>query len=226
MNQSVTPIDANEPTTAIDRVYNQLRRKIIRGEFEPGSKLKIEQLKPLFGTGASPIREALSLLTSNRLVERIDQRGFRVAPISEDNFNEILMLRCDLDALALGLSIDNGDDEWEETLVLSHHYLRRTSPEDPEEWEARHKDFHMNLISACQSPILMDYCEQLYDKNIRYRFLAETSPSYKKRDVRQEHNAIFDAAISRNKELAVEKMIEHYSGTRHYFSEHINNSAD
>jgi DNA-binding GntR family transcriptional regulator len=221
MNKEVTPTVDNDSKTAIERVYDQLRQKIIRGELAPGSKLKIEQLKPLFGTGASPIREALSLLTSNKLVERIDQRGFRVSPISEENFNEILMLRCDLDALALGLSIDKGDSAWEEKLVLCHHYLSRTSIDDHDEWESRHKDFHMCLIEACDSPILMDYCSQLYDKNIRYRFLAETSPSYKKRDVRHEHEEIFDAVIGRDKKAATKHLLQHFSGTRHYFSEHI-----
>lgn len=220
----MTPVIETDSKTAIDRVYNQLRRKIIRGEFEPGSKLKIEQLKPLFGTGASPIREALSLLTSYKLVERIDQRGFRVSPISDENFKEILMLRCDLDALALGLSIEKGDKTWEDRLVLFHHYLSRTSIEDREDWEKRHKDFHMCLIEACESPILIDYCSQLYDKNIRYRFLAESTDGYKRRDVRHEHEEIFDAVIRRDKKTAIKCLLDHYSNTRQYFKDHIHDS--
>lgn len=66
--------------------YLTLRNMILTGELLPGQKLKIEQLRGLLNTGASPVREALSLLTSDMLVERIDQRGFRAAPVGKTNF--------------------------------------------------------------------------------------------------------------------------------------------
>ncbi|MEN0001295.1 MAG: GntR family transcriptional regulator, partial [Pseudomonadota bacterium] len=61
------------------RAYARLKDDIISGALPPGSKLKIEKLRKTYNAGTSPIREALSLLTSDHLVERIDQRGFRVA---------------------------------------------------------------------------------------------------------------------------------------------------
>ena len=70
-------------------------------ELAPGEKLKIDGLRRRLETGASPIREALSLLTSDNLVERLDQRGFRTAEVSAENFHEILVLRCTLEDLAL-----------------------------------------------------------------------------------------------------------------------------
>jgi len=60
--------------------YLRLRELILTGGLPPGKKLKIEELRNLLNTGASPVREALSLLTSDMLVERLDQRGFRAAP--------------------------------------------------------------------------------------------------------------------------------------------------
>lgn len=206
---------ANEPDTktAIQRIYVQLRQQIIKGEFSPGERLKVEKLKPLFDTGASPIREALSLLTSNKLVDRIDQRGFRVSSVSEANFNEIFMLRCTLDDLALRKSIELGDTEWEERLVLNHHRLSRASQDDFDHWENLHKAFHMCLMEACDSPILLSYCNQLYDQNIRYRFLAEAAVNYAKRDVRHEHESIMNAAINRDADLASKLLLKHYTDT-------------
>lgn len=207
--------------TAIDRVYQELRQKIIKGEFSPGERLKVETLKPLFDTGASPIREALSLLTSNKLVDRIDQRGFRVSAVSVDNFNEIFMLRCTLDDLALRKSIEFGDNDWEERLVLLHHRLSRTDMADFDQWEPLHKAFHMCLIEACQSPILLSYCNNLYDQNIRYRFLAEKNSNYSSRDVRHEHEGIFDATINRKADLASELLLKHYTYTGEYLREKL-----
>lgn len=215
MNKKVSLLDNTEgkTQTAINRLYLQLRQGIIKGEFVPGERLKIEKLKSLFDTGASPIREALSLLTSDNLVERMDQRGFRVSPISENNFNEILMLRCNLDDIALRNSIKHGGEDWEEELVLLHHRLSRADINDFDHWESLHKKFHMCLFQACTSPILMSYCNQLYDQNIRYRFLAEKSSTYKSRQVKDEHSQILEATINRDANLASELLIAHYKNT-------------
>jgi len=127
---------ANDATvSATQRVADELRHLIIQGKFTPGEKLKVETLKALLQTGASPIREALSLMTSDHLVERIDQRGFRVAAASEKHFREILMLRCELEDLALKQSLVNGDTRWEEHLVLAHHRLAKSARTDIDEWE-------------------------------------------------------------------------------------------
>ena len=92
--------------SATQQAYRRLRHLIVTGDLKPGEKLKIEVLRKRLDTGASPIREALSLLTSDQLVERLDQRGFRVAQTSRAQFDEILKLRCQLEVLALKESIE------------------------------------------------------------------------------------------------------------------------
>ncbi len=205
--------------SATQRVVSELREQIIRGQLPPGEKLKVESLKALLNTGASPIREALSLLTSDQLVERFDQRGFRVAPVSSEHFQEILMLRCELEGLALRSSIELGDTQWEEALVLTHHRLSRASRKSADEWEVQHKAFHHTMLSACGSPILLRFCEQLYDLNIRYRYLAGKSGSYAKRDVAKEHQSILDATVQRDQKLASTLLKQHYTRTGEFLTE-------
>jgi len=213
--------ESTAPVSATQRVFNDLRQRIIRGEIAPGERLKVDALKTLLQVGASPIREALSLLTSDQLVERIDQRGFRAAPASEIHFREILMLRCQLDDIALRISMSEGDTAWEEHLVLSHHRLAQAGREDAEHWESLHKAFHLALLDACGSPILLKFCDQLYDLNIRYRFLAGKSVRYGKRDVGQEHTEILNATLSRDADNASTRLIEHYSRTGEFLSDQI-----
>lgn len=211
-------VETQPPQSATQRVTTELRQQIIRGKLPPGDKLKVESLKTLLNTGASPIREALSLLTSDQLVERIDQRGFRVAPVSNEHFQEILMLRCELEDIALRSSIEKGDTQWEEELVLSHHRLAKAS-KDAEEWEVLHKAFHTVLLSACGSPILLRFCDQLYDLNIRYRYLAGTAGGYAKRNVASEHQGILDATIQRDQQLASKLLKQHYTRTGEFLAE-------
>ncbi len=207
------------PQSTTQRAYVALREAIITGEIAPGEKLKVENLKSSLNTGASPVREALSLLTSNQLVERRDQRGFRVALVSREQFNEILSLRCQLEDLALRASIESGDQDWEEKLVLAHHHMAKSYSGPQDLFEAHHRDFHLALLSACGSPILLRFCEQLYDLNIRYRYLAVKSKNYSKRDVAGEHQAILDAAINRDIALACNELVSHYRNTGEYLAE-------
>ena len=212
------------------RTYDQLRASILSGEFAPGTKLKIDQLKRLLEVGASPIREALSLLTSEHLVERIDQRGFRVAHVSEADFVELLKTRAWMEERALRESIEHGDRAWEEAVVLAHYRLSRTprtpadeanantaAPRSSAEWERCHRDFHFTLLAACGSSILLRFCQQLYDQNIRYRFLSGRS-AYPKRDINQEHADIMQAAIDRDANSAVAALLSHYRRTGDFLS--------
>ncbi|WP_373236800.1 GntR family transcriptional regulator [Cohaesibacter celericrescens] len=206
----------NMPTagrSATQNAYLALWRMIVTGELKPAEQLKIEVLRAKLDTGASPIREALSLLTSDQLVERLDQRGFRTASASRENFEEILGLRCSLEDMALRKSIEHRDENWEEQLVLSHHRMVRESRDDIDAFEDRHKAFHLALLANCGSPILLKFCSQLYDLNIRYRYLAGRSLNYQRRDVASEHDGILQAAIDGDIDLASERLVNHYQQT-------------
>jgi len=203
----------NQETSATQRAYLALRKMIVTGELSPGEKLKIDALRSVLDTGASPIREALSLLTSDQLVERLDQRGFRTASISRANFEEILTLRCALEDMALRQSIDRQSDDREELLVLSHHRMIKAEKSNSDMFEHHHKAFHMALLGNCGSPILLKFCSQLYDLNIRYRYLAGRSTDYQKRNVGEEHNGILQAALMRDQDLASSRLVSHYRQT-------------
>lgn len=219
MDKTVESSNSTQSTT--QRAYLELRNAIITGKIPPGERLKVETLKETLQTGASPVREALSLLTSDQLVERLDQRGFRVAQTSAEQFQEILRLRCHLEDIALRESIRNGGQDWEEALVLTHHRMARAERENSPEFEARHKEFHMALLAACQSPILLRFCAQLYDLNVRYRYLAGKAKSYRKRNVAAEHRAILDTTVEHDVERASELLLIHYRSTGAFLTEQL-----
>ncbi len=219
--QSFKPDGPGKSVSITQQVYERLREDILTGEAAPGSRLKVESLKQSMDTGASPIREALSLLTSDQLVERLDQRGFRVADVSGAQFREILKLRCALEEMALRESLAAADAPWEENLVLAHHRMVRTPRDDLPAFERQHKAFHMALLAACTSPILMKICDQLYDLNIRYRYLAGRMKNYRSRDVSSEHTEILNAALDRNADLTTAALLQHYRRTGQFLVDHF-----
>ena len=212
MNLTVPREAEQSAGTLASSVYDRLRGDILCGALPPDEKLRTEALRERYGVGNSPIREALNRLSADGLVTREDQKGFRVAAASRDDLIELAKTRCWLEAIALSESIENGGDEWEESVVLQFHRLsrvRRSSSEETyvvnPEWEARHRAFHMALLSACGSRWLLQYCAQLNDQADRYRQLAIVV-SYPKRNELVEHEAIMKAATDRDADEAVRQL--------------------
>lgn len=203
--------------TAIETVYEQLREGVISGAFEPGSRLNVDKLRQEYEVSTSTMREALSRLLVDNLVTAEGQRGFRVAPISLEDFREISELRILLETQAVRDSIANADDAWENRLVASHHQLAKQESRLPEhrqderylsDWEARNAEFHDAMVSACTNMWLRRFRAMVFAHSVRYRRIVvreEIIP----RDVRAEHQALFDAAIGRDVETTLRLTADH-----------------
>ena len=208
-----------EKTTSATLAYQRLRQDILRGELKPGQKLQIDLVSARYGVGANPVREALNRLSSERLVDRRDQRGFFVPPISIERLRELVKTRCWLEGKALEESIANRDQAWEDGLMLAYHRLLRTPWNLPDgslggnpEWEERHRAFHRALIAACGSTWLIGFCDDLMAQAERYRHIAMSSV-YPNRIGNDEHRGIMDAALDGDAALAYRRLVDHYQLT-------------
>lgn len=195
----------------------QLREAILEGRMAPGSKLNIDELRAAFGVSLSPLREALSRLGAEGFVTVEEQRGYRVAPVSEANCREVIRLRSEFEVLALTESIRLGDNEWESRVVGAYHLLgkfdnTRERLKNVDEWERLHRTFHHTLASACAMPMLLQFCAQLHDMFDRYRrlFLALKPPD---KDVPGEHRAMMQAALDRDADKAAAILRNHIQRT-------------
>jgi DNA-binding GntR family transcriptional regulator len=216
MHQHTPAEEQKNGDSLTSEAYSKLRTDIITGRLKPGEKLKIGLLANRYGLGPTPVREALMLLTSGALVERIDQRGFTVKPVTLEEFDELFKTRCWLESIALREAIKAADPLWHEQLVLAVWRLgrksRTTNGVENAEWEQLHKRFHVLLLSRCGSRFLLQTCTDLYDLNTRYRHVARASEQ-KSRDVGAEHQAIVDAVIAGEADKSVELLVSHYQNT-------------
>jgi DNA-binding GntR family transcriptional regulator len=223
MHDSIARVSRISPSTSAARtlsgaVLEDLRRDILECRWAPGAKLRFEALRARYGMGLSPLREALSRLAVEGLVVGVDRRGFRVAPVSIADLDEITALRCELEGLALRWSIERGDDAWESAVVGAFHHLSRLHWEAPgrpgqvsDDWERRHTAFHHALASACGSERLLRLRAQFFNQTNRYRRLSVTLKV--PRDDRGEHRAIMEAALARDTERAVALVRRHIRRT-------------
>jgi len=210
---------ASQISTQASSVYDRLMEDILTGQLEPGRKLRLKELIEKYETGNSPLREALNRLSAIGVVVREENRGFRVSPAHTEELMELTRTRCWLEEIALRESIKNGDAAWEERIVLAFHWLNRAAQSNQAEikhtsteWEEHHREFHLALISACNSSILVDFCDQLHKRTFRYRNLAEVV-EYRDRHELEEHDELQRAVLNRDADLAVGLLTRHYMVT-------------
>lgn len=219
-----------EKETAATTVYHALKRDIVRGVLEPGHKLLIDQISERYSAGTNPVREALNRLSSERLVDREDLRGFFVPPISVEDFRDIVHTRCWVEGKALEQSIQNRTEAWEDGIILANHRLQSTPihyfehtepgmpPPDNTLWEERHRVFHRALIANCGSRHLLRFAGELMLLSERYRFISMAN-SHPRRRSGDEHQAIVDAALAGNVEASVAALQGQYLLTLKIYEE-------
>ncbi|NVI96910.1 FCD domain-containing protein [Myxococcus sp. AM009] len=206
----------SEPTLA-SAVVDRLRGDILDGVLPPGEKLRLEHLAPRYGVGRTPLREACCRLASEGLVTIVDQRGFRVAPISRADLLDLTRTRQQIEPLALRAAITLGDIAWEGEVTAALHRLQRRAPASgsgtlDDTWELEHARFHATLLSACGSPWLLKFHATLFDQTERYRRLAQAHGKAR-RSVEDEHAALVKATLARNAERACALLTEHIART-------------
>jgi DNA-binding GntR family transcriptional regulator len=211
---------ARDPAVNLTQgAYEQLRADLLACRILPGSRLKIQELCARLSVSLGAIREALSRLTSEGLVVAEPQRGFRAAPISQEDLQDLTRVRIEIEGLCLRRAIEVGDVDWESRLVAALHRLSRT-PEraaaDParssDEWAEAHAAFHVALADGCDSPWLLKLRSQLYDQSERYRRLSVPLTT-EKRNIGAEHQGIVDAALARDADKAVALLSAHLGAT-------------
>lgn len=212
-------LDSTAPLT--EQALISLRRDVTFGVFEPGQKLKLEELQTRYGFSSSPLREALSKLSQEGLVRADERKGFRVAEMSRADLQDITRMRLMLDVQALQSAMQAGDAEWEATVVAAHYKLdklERALPEGPvvldEVWVSTHRAFHLSMLGGCESPRLLQWCANLFDQAERYR---QFSARHRKTNRRKaaEHRRLMETVIKRDIPTACQLLGDHISSTQH-----------
>lgn len=204
-------------STIAGKVEDRLRAEILHGTLAPGIRLNLDRLREELGVSVSTLREAVTRLVADGLIDAEEQRGYSVAPISLENLAEITRLRMELEPLALGFAIRNGGLDWETEVMASLYRLNRTRRDASDvaslqAWEQAHNAFHRALIDRCDMPLLIRIAKMLQTMNDRYRhiFLQMRSDQ---RNLEDEHRAIAEAAAARDSDRATGLLRAHLERT-------------
>ena len=202
------------------RAYETLRNDVLTSKLAPGERLNINELCQKLGFNLSAVREALSKLTSEGLIQADPKRGFNVAPISLAELRDLTNVRIEIENLCLRRSMALGGVAWEASVMAAFHIMSNTPQIDPADallatgdWWSVHAAYHRTLCSACDSPWLMRLRDQLFAQSERYRILGARLGRRDRRDVNREHQDITDAVLARDVDRATGLMASHFELT-------------
>lgn len=198
----------SEPTdrrTLATLVTDRLRQLIIDGHLPPGQPLRPTDLAPRLGVSVMPVREALRVLEAEGLVSFRPRLGARVAEITEEDVEELYLVRAALEGLAARLAVANLTDEalasFHEAFDEMADALARDDFEDFSHWD---REFHRRNYSASGRPSLVKKILDLWDNGRRIYAMAPHSQD-SMRLAFEAHRAILEA-LDRRDALAVERL--------------------
>ena len=207
------------PRTLASAICEQLRGEILAAVILPGQKLNIASLAKRFSVSLAAVREALSRLVTDGMVQSVDQRGFRVSPVSAADLKDLTQTRIEIEGLALKHAMERGGAAWEAEIRSSFEHLNGSERRDPahperhnETWAQRHRRFHDSLVAACGSAWLTSFRVVLYQQSERYRRLSIPLET-RERDVESEHRLIKEAVLARDVEAALAALARHFQRT-------------
>lgn len=193
-----------------DQIFEKLEHDILTGVYERDELLTEIRLSEELGVSRTPVREALSRLGQEHIVE-ITTKGAKVVGISEQDLVDIYEIRYRIECLAARRAAENkkndpqGLKELKEYLDLQEFY---TNKEDRDHINEADSGFHEALYLLSGSSTLVNTLGPLHRRIVKYRRVS-VETQVRARASLEEHRAIYEAIANGDGELAENLMREH-----------------
>jgi DNA-binding GntR family transcriptional regulator len=191
------------------RAYDEIRRRILVGEFLPSSPISEYQLAATLNISRTPVREALKRLEKDGLVWSIPNIGTFVAELSAQDIMEIYQVREGLEGMAARIAAEQmpeKDIELLENEIVFTEQVSSTALVD--EIFERDIRLHKLIIESTLNVRLGKILATLDDQMHRVRIIFSQSPDWVEAVVR-EHSSIVENIKARNGKGAENAMVQH-----------------
>jgi DNA-binding GntR family transcriptional regulator len=215
-----------------EEIFDALHRQIIAGKHQPGDWLRQDDIASQMGVSMTTVREALDLLVSSGLAERVPYRGVQVREMSAKDMADAYGLRLILEALTTREAAVYITPEQISRLknILAEMKKHVKLNEMPQERQLS-REFHAVIAEASGNELLTKL----------YAIVANTFPDwllyeavYRKPELLassvnqtyEEHASILDALTKGDAEKAVRKSMDHILDSGKWMEEYLNIPAE
>lgn len=201
------------------RIAAALREEILGGAYQPGERIRQEELARRNGASRVPVREALRMLEAEGLVTIVANAGTWVSRLSAQECTEMYQMRERIEPLLLGYSAASLPQDVVAELQDLADAMQRSA--DVEQFIALDRRFHLLSYSAASTIMLGETIMRLWNRTQHYRraytrlFRAERDDS-----VHHDHQLLVAALRNRDAEDAERVLAGHIRRTRLALARH------
>ncbi|MDI9917173.1 GntR family transcriptional regulator [Rhodococcus sp. IEGM 1379] len=199
-----------EPTGA-QRCLQQIRQMIVSGELLPGQKVHQAELAERLNVSRIPVREALSTLQAEGVLEHKSNTGYAVARFSSEDLFELYLMRRLLETEILA-SIDLSSVDVAELERIQKQVDGAEPAEEGPEFQIANHRFHFRLFEYSPLQRVRQEVERLWYMSDFYRALY-IHESSSRQQISEDHERILQAVRDQDTAELIRASDEHRSVT-------------
>ncbi|WP_329414267.1 GntR family transcriptional regulator [Nocardia vinacea] len=194
-----------------DVVYTTLRGELMNGDIRFGERLTEPKLSTRFGISRTPVREALTMLCSDGLLQR-EEYGFTPVRPSIPLIRDLYELRITLELGGIQRAIDSPAVVHDHALLAAEREawlaLRADPPEQEPGFVVRDEEFHVTLLTAAGNAELVRSLKSV-NSRIRHVRMYDFMVNNRIETTIAEHLGILDAVLAQDLPLAYRLLHTH-----------------
>ncbi|MES2483520.1 MAG: GntR family transcriptional regulator [Pseudomonadota bacterium] len=176
-----------------EKLRESIEEDVATGKLLPGTHLDEIELAQRYGVSRTPIREAISLLAGEGLVEIRPRRGAVVASVTPRRLLEMFEVMAELEGMCARLAARRITDPDLEKLLSAHQEcLAAAEKKSSDEYFYANERFHQAIYAAAQNHFLMEQATALQRRLRPYRRL-QLRVRNRMQNSFDEHQVILDA---------------------------------
>lgn len=192
-----------------DEVYQELRHRILSGEFVAGYRLVIDALAREFGISPIPVREAIRRLEAEDLVDFQPNVGAQVSRIDERTYEEVLTVEARLEGWATALAAPYlTPEDYEILRTVAQRMDEALDRADLRTYGELNRQFHQTIRRRCPNRYLVEQITACAAKLDRVRSNMFTLVPERARASLQEHYQILQSLVEKAPTEVLEHLVE------------------
>ena len=151
--------------TKTEVVYEFLKKNILSGRYRPGTKIVISDIARQLDVSDIPIREAIKRLQTEGFLDITPPVGAKVVEIDQSEFEQITMIRAELEGLATRLSINRlSKKDFKELDRINSEGDVLVKNKSYRQLAELNKKFHFTIYQSLPHNVIIKMISDLWDK--------------------------------------------------------------
>ena len=209
--------------TVVDHAVEELRERILSGDYAEGFPLRQDALASDLGMSRIPVREALRQLEVEGLVTFSPHAGAVVSTLSLDEIAELFELRALVESDLLRKAVPKMTPEvLDRAEAILDAYDTAFESSHVADWGHLNWEFHSTLLAAADRPVTLGILGMLHNHSDRYTRMQIALTRWQSR-ASEEHHAILEAVRAGNAAQAGRLLKTHIEAAGHSLVDFLRN---